>query len=237
MLSKSAARAFFIGSTVASALVFIGLTVDTFAKIPEETRGDAITPEVSRGKARWQSSNCTGCHTLFGEGAYYAPDLTKVIERRGPGFVRAMLREPDKMYPGQRRMQNYHFSTEQIEDLVSFLTWAGQVDLQGFPPRPTLMPIAVPARSASAGVARTDGRPLIFNQLCIACHSLGGQGGDVGPALDFVGDRCDEEYIGRWLHDPGAVRAGSKMPKLPRTDAQIDELGAFLSQLKKESRP
>jgi nitric oxide reductase subunit C len=32
-----------------------------------------------------------GCHTILGEGAYYAPELTKVIERRGEGYVKAVL--------------------------------------------------------------------------------------------------------------------------------------------------
>ena len=31
-----------------------------------------------------------GCHTIMGEGAYYAPELTNVIERRGEEYVRAI---------------------------------------------------------------------------------------------------------------------------------------------------
>lgn len=234
MLSKSAARAFFIGGTAICSVAFIGLTVDTFAKIPAQTHQSDITPAVARGKAKWESKNCMGCHTLFGEGGYYAPELTRVMERRGPDFVRAMLRDPEAMYPGQRRMQNYRFRDDEIEDLVAFLTWAGKVDLNGFPPRPTLMPIAVPSPNASAGLARTDDRPKVFSTLCMACHSLGGQGGHVGPALDQVGDRRDAEYFKRWLRDPFAVKADSKMPKLPISEAQILELSAFLSHQTKE---
>ena len=234
MLSKSAARTFFVAGTAICSLAFLGLTVDTLAKIPAQTHASEITPAVARGKQTWEDSNCMGCHTLFGEGGYYAPELTRVMERRGPDFVRAMIRNPEAMYPGQRRMQNYHFREDQIEDLVAFLTWAGKVDLNDFPPRPTLMPMAVPAANASQGVARTDDRPKIFNQLCVACHSLGGQGGNVGPKLDEVGDRRDAEYIKKWLRDPFAVKADSKMPKLPISEAQVQELSAFLSHQKKE---
>ncbi len=234
MLSKSAARAFFIGGTVVCSLAFLGLTVDTFARIPAQTNQSEITPAVARGKGTWESKNCMGCHTLFGEGGYYAPELTLVIDRRGPDFVRAMLRDPEAMYPGQRRMQNYHFREDEIDDLVAFLSWAGKVDLQGFPARPTLMPMAVPAANASQGVARADDRPKVFNQLCVACHSLGGQGGNVGPALDQVGDRHDADYIKRWLRDPSAVKADSKMPKLPITEGQVQELSAFLAHQTKE---
>ncbi len=235
MLSKSAARAFFLVGTAVCSLAFVGLTVDTFGKIPERTHADAITPEVAQGKALWEASNCMGCHTLFGEGAYYAPELTKVFERRGPDFIRAMLRDPEAMYPGQRRMQNYKFADQQIEDLLAFLRWCGNVDLNGFPPKPSLMPIAVPG--AGESVAAIIDRPQIFNQLCIACHALGGQGGAVGPALDGVGARRDPGYLQQWLLDPHAMKADARMPKLPLTPGQVDELVAFLSHLKTGGTP
>jgi nitric oxide reductase subunit C len=232
MLTKSAARAFFLVGTAVCSLAFVGLTVDTFRQIPAQTNADAITPAVERGKVLWEASNCMGCHTIFGEGAYYAPELTKVYERRGPEFIRAMLRDPEAMYPGQRRMQNYHFGEEQIDDLLAFLQWTGNVDLMGFPPKPTLMPIALPAGGGDRGVAAVADRPQIFNQLCVVCHALGGIGGAVGPPLDGVGGRRDRAYLQQWLTDPQAVKADAKMPKLPLTPGQIDELVAFLSHLK-----
>jgi len=229
MLSKSQARAFFVGGTAVCSLAFVGLTLDTFQRIPAQTNAAGITEQVVRGKNLWDSSNCMGCHTLLGEGAYYAPELTRVYERRGPDFMRAMLRDPEAMYPGQRRMVNYHFTAEQIDDLVAFLQWIGTMDLNGFPPKPDLMPVAL----SGGSIASVADRPQIFNQLCIACHSLGGQGGVVGPALDGVGDRRDAAFIGSWLKDPVAMKADSKMPKLPLTDGQIQELIAFLSQQKR----
>ncbi|MBK8170858.1 MAG: c-type cytochrome [Sandaracinaceae bacterium] len=227
MLSKSGAKAFFIGGTFLCSAAFVGLTVDTFAKIPGQTHADRITPAVARGKNLWDSSNCMGCHTLFGEGAYYAPELTRVYTRRGPDFIRAMIRDPQAMYPGERNMQNYHFSEDQISDLVAFFEWAGTVDLNGFPATPHLTPIAAPG--AVGSVARTDDRPQVFNQLCVACHALGGQGGNVGPALDRVGERFDAAYFERWLRDPQSVRANTRMPRLPLSEGQIHELVAFLS--------
>ena len=229
MLSKSQARAFFLVGTGITAAVFVALTVDTFRRIPAQTNAAGITDQVARGKQVWEANNCMGCHTILGEGAYYAPELTQVYTRRGPDFIRAMLRDPEAMYPGQRRMVQYHFTPEQTDDLVAFLQWVGTMDLNGFPPKPNLMPVAV---SAGPAVAVIGNRPQIFNQLCIACHSLGGQGGVVGPSLDAVGSRRDAEYIRKWLHDPMSVKTDAKMPKLPLSDGQIDELVAFLSTQK-----
>lgn len=222
MLSKSQARAFFFVGTGLCALAFVGLTVDTFGKIPAQTRAGQITPEVARGKDLWDTNNCMGCHTLLGEGAYYAPELTKVIDRRGPAFVAAMLRDPESMYPGERKMVNYHFGDQQIADLVAFLTWIGKVDTNGFPAKPPL------ARDIGGAASQ---RPVVFQQLCTACHSLGGTGGNVGPALDGVGKKFDQAYFSKWLQDPAAVKPGTKMPKLPLTPEQVQELSAYLDNL------
>lgn len=211
-------------------VVFIGLTVDTFRQIPTITNQREMDPRVVKGKHLWDVSNCMGCHTLLGEGGYYAPELTKVYQRRGEPFIRAMLKDPQAMYPGERKMEQYNFTDEQIGDLVAFLKWIGTMDLNGFPPVPKLVNLAVPA--GDAPIAERVGQPKIYNQMCIACHSLNGQGGAVGPALDQVGDRKNKEELVLWLTDPLKVKADSKMPKLPLTNEDIKELAAYLSQLK-----
>ena len=79
-----------------------------------------------------------GCHTIFGEGAYYAPELTKVIERRGEGYVKGLLMStaPWGEYTSGRKMVAYGFSEEEAEDLVEYFIWVGNVDLNGFPAKP-----------------------------------------------------------------------------------------------------
>ena len=92
MLSKSQARTFFLGGTVVSFAVFLGLSWHSLSvEVPKQTNPEDLTAEVIRGKKLWESNNCMGCHTIFGEGAYYAPELTKVIDRRGQEFVKAVL--------------------------------------------------------------------------------------------------------------------------------------------------
>ncbi len=236
MLSKSAAKAFFIGGTTLSFAAFILLTLDTIKQVPKQTHAENINEHVIRGKDLWDHNNCMGCHTIMGEGAYYAPELTKVFERRGEGFIRAMLKDPEAMYPGQRKMVNYHFKDEEMTDLIAFFKWIGEVDLNGFPKKPDLSPTAnisaTSSTAAGAVVVKQLDRPLIFNQMCVACHALGGQGGSVGPALDGVGSRLDKDTIVKRLNDPTSVKADSKMPKLPLTKENIIELSAFLSELK-----
>jgi nitric oxide reductase subunit C len=236
MLTKSQAKAFFIIGTALFSLIFVGLTIDTFQRIPTQTKSENLSPEVIRGKHLFDKSNCMGCHTIMGEGAYYAPELTKVFERRGEAFIKAMLKDPEAMYPGQRKMTNYKFTDQEIHDLYAFLKWIGEMDLNGFPPKPDLNRTAAPNADSSsigeAAIVKTVDRPNVFNQMCVACHSLGGQGGQIGPALDNIGATRNKDYIIRWLKNPLEIKPDSKMPKLPLSDEDITELAAFLSTQK-----
>ena len=232
MLSKSAARAFFLIGTVGFSVIFLALTLDTIRRVPKQTNAHNLTPQAIAGKHLWDQNNCMGCHTILGEGAYYAPELTKVYERRGADFIKAMLTDPEAMYPGQRRMVKYDFTDDELEAMVAFLKWIGEMDLNGFPPEPALLPVALPTPAVGTDVVAAVARPKVFNQMCIACHSLGGQGGSVGPPLDDVGRRLSYDELVPWLTDPHQVKPGTAMPKLPLSSADIAELASFLSQMK-----
>lgn len=73
-----------------------------------------------------------GCHTILGEGAYYAPELTKVIERRGGPMVKAILQSPVAWAPNGRKMVAYEMSDEDAAAVVAYLEWIGEIDLNGF---------------------------------------------------------------------------------------------------------
>ncbi|TGV02337.1 c-type cytochrome [Flavivirga rizhaonensis] len=132
MLSKKQARAFFLGGTVVTFLIFIGLTIYSFSKSQDQSNDENITEAVVRGKKLWEKNNCMGCHTILGEGAYYAPELTKVIERRGEGYIKAVLTTPVDWAPNGRKMVAYGFTGEEAVDLIAFFDWIGDIDLNGF---------------------------------------------------------------------------------------------------------
>ena len=132
MLSKKQARAFFLGGTLVTFLVFIGLTIYSFSKGQDQSNYGEITEQVVRGKDLWEKNNCMGCHTLLGEGAYYAPELTKVIDRRGEGYVKAVLMSPVPWAPNGRKMVAYGMTAEEAQDMIAFFNWIGKIDLNGF---------------------------------------------------------------------------------------------------------
>lgn len=123
-------------------VVFLGLTIDTHRQFPTLTNEAGLTPQVIAGKDVWHRYNCTNCHTLFGEGAYYAPDLTKIATQRSADYLRAFLNDPGAFYDEQkyrRVMPRQNLSTQEIDDVIAFLGWVATVDTQGWPPRPILV--------------------------------------------------------------------------------------------------
>ena len=132
MLSKSQARAFFLGGTVVTFLIFIGLTIYSFMPSNDQSNYSKIDKKIIRGKELWESNNCMGCHTLLGEGGYYAPELTKVIDRRGEGYVKAVLMSPIPWAPKGRKMVKYNMNEADAEAVIAFLKWNGEIDLNGF---------------------------------------------------------------------------------------------------------
>jgi nitric oxide reductase subunit C len=219
-MNKRQARLFAIGSTVVAALVFLGLTIDSHRQFPKLTNAQNITPAVTHGKDVWHKNNCINCHTLFGEGAYYAPDLTKIAQHRGAAYLQAYLKDPSKFYDEQRHrrlMPKQDMTDVEIADLVSFLDWVSKVDNQGWPPRPILVtgagigPMgALPAGQVAAVVksaqplgstpAVVDKSPIALGEIvfrgstpaCNACHSLVPGAQMAGPSLAGVATRAQQ---------------------------------------------
>lgn len=236
MLSKSQARLFFLATTAGFSVVFLGLTVDTILQVPARSHADQLTPQVVHGKELWEQNNCMGCHTILGEGAYYAPELTKVVDRRGAAWIDVFLQDPAAMFPGKRKMVKYDFTADERADLIAFLGWVGEIETNGFPAEPDLKPAAPVAAAVGAGASAQGAAlaasgaqkggppPSIYTGICASCHAIGGVGGAVGPALDGLSSRYTPEQLDRWLDDPQSVKPGTAMPDLnldPATRAEL----------------
>ncbi len=125
-MTRRQTRMFFVAGTTIFASIFLGLTIDSHMKFGELTHADAITPDVIAGKHVWHRKNCINCHTLLGEGAYYAPDLTKIAQQRGDAYLRQFLQDPSRYYSEERHgrlMPNLRLSDQQITEVIAFLTW------------------------------------------------------------------------------------------------------------------
>ncbi len=101
------------------------------------------------GKLTVQAKNCMNCHTLLGNGAYYAPDLTKAWldpawQKGGAmqGFtgkntteeaMAEFLQHPSKYATHARMMPNLGITAKEAKGLVAFLKHMSSIDTNGFP--------------------------------------------------------------------------------------------------------
>ena len=142
-LTKSRARNVFYGGSIFFVVVFIALTIQSNHYIVNtSTAGMPLTEEVILGKHVWERHSCINCHTLHGEGAYFAPELGNVMTRWGvqdePEDAFEMLDGWMKAQPsgieGRRQMPLFDINPEEMRGLSEFLRWADQTDTQGWPP-------------------------------------------------------------------------------------------------------
>jgi nitric oxide reductase subunit C len=118
----------------------IGEAAALFGEEHDEASAEAL---VTLGKLTTQAKNCMNCHTLLGNGAYFAPDLTKAW--LDPGWVHEDSREqmmvqflmdPEgnaRTFGTGRRMPNLGITEEEAKGIVAFLKWMSTIDTNGFP--------------------------------------------------------------------------------------------------------
>ncbi|MBB1471668.1 MULTISPECIES: cytochrome c [unclassified Luteimonas] len=238
-MNKRQSRIFAIVATGLAAVAFLGLTLYSHARFDDLTNAADITPEVTHGKDVWHKYNCINCHTLFGEGAYYAPDLTKIAQHRGEAYLKAYMRDPSQFYDEQRHrrlMPTQNLSEVEIANLVKFLDWVSKVDNQGWPPRPILVAggsAIVAAQGTAAGAAeagavrpvRADSDPRAIGEnlfgtavpVCTACHSLQPGVQLAGPSMAGMAERAAQtiasaDYTGSATDVEGYIRESIVSP-------------------------
>ncbi len=139
--TKGMARNIYYGGSIFFLLIFLGLTFHTTKEMPKRDHRENLTEAVERGKELWEKNNCIGCHTLIGEGAYFAPELSNVYQRRGGGnldsfkaFMNGWMKAQPLNVPGRRQMPNFHLTDQEIDDLAEFLKWTSDTDTNNWPP-------------------------------------------------------------------------------------------------------
>ncbi len=118
----------------------IGAEDPLFGKVLSEEEAEAL---VSHGKKITQGRNCMGCHTLLGNGSYFAPDLTKAWLDPGWGseaerevMMIEFLMDPvenARSFGSGRMMPNLHITEEEAKAVIAFLKWMSSIDTNGFP--------------------------------------------------------------------------------------------------------
>ncbi|MEJ2705430.1 MAG: c-type cytochrome [Sedimentisphaerales bacterium] len=87
--------------------------------------------------------------------------------------------------------------------------------------------------SSQASASVKAGAQLFSSQGCIACHTVHGQGGNIGPNLSDIGSKgLSDQWLTTQLRDPKSHDPSTEMPAFKSlTDQQVKNLVDFLQSL------
>jgi nitric oxide reductase subunit C len=139
--TKTMARNIFYGGTAFFFLLFLALTFDSMGQLPNRDNRAALEgdlgPQIAKGKMLWEENDCIGCHTLLGEGAYFAPELGNVYTRFGNSkeAIMAFIKSrPVDGVPGRRSMPQFDFTDEELDAIAEFLKYTSEINTASWPP-------------------------------------------------------------------------------------------------------
>ncbi|PKP70763.1 MAG: cytochrome C [Alphaproteobacteria bacterium HGW-Alphaproteobacteria-4] len=143
VMTKSMARNVFYGGSLFFILIFIALAVQSHRYIlSTSTNAATLTSSVVAGKRLWEEKACVNCHTILGEGAYFAPELGNVMTRWGvagdPAAAADTLKGWMDAMPtgiaGRRQMPQFNLTDAEYRELADFLLWTNTIRTQSWPP-------------------------------------------------------------------------------------------------------
>lgn len=144
VMTKSMARNIFYGGSVFFILIFVGLSAHSHRYIVTTSTDRAtLTDSVAEGKHIWEKHSCVNCHTILGEGAYFAPEVGNVMDRWGvePGdneeafeMLKAWMDSMPTGVEGRRQMPNFNLTDDEYRALADFLLWTNTIRTQDWPP-------------------------------------------------------------------------------------------------------
>jgi cytochrome c2 len=204
------------------------------------------TASVAIGSQLVNRYLCLGCHRINGDGGEEGPDLSIVGSHRNWLWLYAHLAKPKAIVPVST-MPVFNLTRDEIRDITIYLMtllesrdqlWNSSLRAKRV--AETYEPHQAKKRERERPISdeapaveqfQYDGKALFRGAGCSLCHMIGNRGGEVGPALTYIGRKRKAEELERLLKDPEQLLPGGKMPQLYLNEQQIKALVAYLSAL------
>uniref|UniRef100_C6E1Q8 Cytochrome c class I n=1 Tax=Geobacter sp. (strain M21) TaxID=443144 RepID=C6E1Q8_GEOSM len=106
------------------ALLLLALLASSCSKgeqHPPEGRKSIPFPEELTGEPLF-NERCLSCHKVGEKGGSVGPDLTLVGAKRDDLFLKQVIREPSKVFPGTVMPTFDSFSEKQVASLIKYLS-------------------------------------------------------------------------------------------------------------------
>lgn len=151
---------------------------------PQATQRPASAPTASpdpqQGKAAFEV-NCSRCHGMDGSGID-GPDIRHITSAIGDQAVSRTIRTG---VPGTGMPAFGSLNEQTLAGLVAYIHTLAGVG-------------AEPSKGDAA-----NGKALFVSKGCSACHTIGGEGGDLGPELGRIGAMRGPQGLREAITNPG----------------------------------
>lgn len=169
----------------------------------------SLPQEVAVGYQLWREYGCESCHTLYGQGGNYAPDLTHIYTLRGEDYLREFMVNPAARHPNQRLMPRFTITQEEIGSIIAMLRWTSNDSpiAESWPPNPIQVLGSGGFASSQSSAQDAINNPLvaegrqIYSQRCASCHAIDEGVILVGPSFYGLANRAAERGTGQSAED------------------------------------
>jgi mono/diheme cytochrome c family protein len=192
---------------------------DILAFLYEAGNGDR-RGDPKAGEVVFQQKGCVQCHSVRSSGSKSAPELSKIASG-GNEWMSAMWNHADAMLdPITKVLGRWpQFKGNEMSDLVAYVNGD-----------------AVAERGNQVH-GKAERGWNVFQSKCMRCHSVQGEGGNLGPELgpEHKLPLTTPEFASvLWNHAPAMLQLGQErgiaLPTLERTE--MPDLVAFLASLR-----
>ncbi len=200
---------------------------------------------------------CSHCHGVKGNGEGFNADymdrqpanLTdpEFMAKRKDSRIYRVIKKGGPEVRKSNLMPSFGNTLSELEiwSLVAYVRTLSGMDLKEFPKdlngkRPEIKKIGKKDWSDFNAWKKSGGldKDAVFGELlvnnkksCPACHTIGGEGGVLGPALTRASLLYSPEWLFQWLKNPQAIKPNTKMPDQGLNDKEIKSVIAFLMGL------
>lgn len=201
---------------IAWLIVFSGLGFGVGSAFASHESLSVLLPgNPLEGSRLFTGKGCLRCHAVHGVGGTAGPDLGRRVMNRPLLEIAGVMwnHSPGMEHVFQeKRVPRPRFEPSEMASLLSFLYYLGSLD---------------PPGDAAAGAR------LFSEKRCQQCHSLGGKGGSIGPALDGYSRYTSPLFLTAALWKRGKPMAEvMEKQKVPRPTFQGNDIADLLAYIR-----
>lgn len=200
-------------------LIGVSLALLGLALASSEAAAQLFTPlgDPQRGQRVFEVKGCIRCHRVDSRGGTVGPDLSRVGQHRHLLQLAGLLWNHSPQMTAKMLelgISRPLLSGSEMADLMAYLYALNYFDQPGDPER---------------------GARLFREKRCVACHVVGGKGGEVGPSLDTLKNFGSPILLAQamWNHGP-RMQARMEALGILRPVFLAGEMADILAFIRKE---